>query len=138
VKTNYRILIVDKDPRICRLIRRYLEHDGYGLDIAVNGKDMLRKLSEANVDLILLDALLPAEDSFTFVKELRAVANIRIIKLVDNLGAFVKVPELEFDADDYVMKPLNENELLASVRRVLRDISPKGVESNLANQTKPT
>lgn len=129
METRYQILIVDNDPRICRLIQRYLEQEGYRLDTATSLKEMLRKLTEVKIDLILLDAQIPEKASFTLANELSAFPNVQIILVTDNVDARANVLGLEFGADDYVKKPLNEMELLARVRRVLRRGSTKGLLS---------
>lgn len=125
MEKHRRILIVDDDPRICRLLRRYLEQEGYGIDIASNGKEMRAKLAVAMVDLVLLDIRLPDEDGFTLVKELQALPNLAVIMVTGKSDPLDKVLGLELGADDYVTKPFNERELLARVRSVLRRASPE-------------
>jgi two-component system OmpR family response regulator len=118
------VLIVDDDPRICRLLERYLEQEGYATDTASSGEEMREKLNGLKVDLVLLDIRLPDEDGFTLVKELRALPNLAVIMVTGKSDPLDKVLGLELGADDYVTKPFNERELLARVRSVLRRASP--------------
>lgn len=126
------ILIVDDDPRICRLLQRYLEHEGYRIYTASDGKEMRLRLTEAEVNLILLDIRLPDEDGFTLVKELRTLPNLAIIMVTGKDDPLDKVLGLELGADDYVTKPFNDRELLARVRSVLRRTSQQNPVSEVA------
>jgi DNA-binding response OmpR family regulator len=120
MEKSHTILIVDDDPRICRLLQRYLEQEGYRIYTASSGKEMRQKLAESRVNLVLLDVRLPDEDGFTLVKELRARSNLAVIMVTGKSDPVDKVLGLELGADDYVTKPFNERELLARVRTVLR------------------
>lgn len=117
---DHSILIVDDDPRICRLLRRYLEVEGYRVDTAASGQAMRRLLAERPVDLVLLDVRLPDEDGFTLVRELRGLSDVAVIMVTGKTDPFDKVLGLELGADDYVTKPFDHRELLARVRSVLR------------------
>lgn len=114
------ILVVDDDARICRLLQRYLEQEGYSLYTASSGSEMRSKLAELQVDLVLLDVRLPDEDGFTLLKELSALPSLATIMVTGKADPFDKVLGLELGADDYVTKPFNERELLARIRSVLR------------------
>jgi len=114
------ILIVDDDPRICRLLQRYLEQEGYGTETASSAEKMRKKLAKVKVDLVLLDIRLPDEDGFTLLKELRSLPHLAVIMVTGRSDPFDKVLGLELGADDYVTKPFDERELLARVRSVLR------------------
>ena len=127
-----RILIVDDDPRICRLLQRYLELEGYRIDAAASGEEMRKKLAEVKVDLVLLDIRLPDEDGFTLLKELRALPNLAVIMVTGKSDPLDKVLGLELGADDYVTKPFDERELLARVRSVLRRASAEQPRSKVA------
>ena len=132
MEQRYTILIVDDDPRICRLIQRYLEQEGYRICTASSGKEMRQKLAEVKVDLILLDIRLPDEDGFTLAKELSSLPNLAIIIVSGKSDPRDKVLGLELGADDYVTKPFDERELLARVRSVLRRASQKNPASEVA------
>ena len=132
MQKNNIILIVDDDPRICRLLQRYLEQEDYLVYTASNGKQMRQRLAEVKVNLVLLDIRLPDEDGFTLVKELRALPSLAIIMVTGKADPLDKVLGLELGADDYVTKPFNDRELLARVRSVLRRASQEKPVSEVA------
>ncbi len=132
MRNSHNILIVDDDPRICRLLQRYLEQEGYRIYTASNGKEMRLRLAEVKVNLVLLDIRLPDEDGFTLVKELRVLPNVAIIMVTGKDDPLDKVVGLELGADDYVTKPFNDRELLARVRSVLRRTSQENPVSEVA------
>jgi DNA-binding response OmpR family regulator len=122
---NHAILIVDDDPRIRRLLQRYLETEGYRTYTAASGDEMRKKLSESLIDIVLLDVRLPDADGFSLVRELRALPNLGVIMVTGKSDPLDKILGLELGADDYVTKPFDERELLARVRSVLRRASEK-------------
>jgi DNA-binding response OmpR family regulator len=117
------ILVVDDDPRLCRLVSRQLTREGYSVRTAAGGEDMRRLISEARPDLVILDLMLPGEDGFSLARELRAHSNVGIVMLTGKADTVDKIVGLEIGADDYVTKPFDERELLARVRSVLRRVS---------------
>jgi two-component system OmpR family response regulator len=121
--SSFKILIVDDDPRICRLLARYLIQEGYTVSAAANGKEMRQQLAEIAPDLVLLDLRLPGEDGLTLARQLRAKSDIAIIILTGKSDTIDKIVGLEIGADDYVTKPFDERELLARIRSVLRRFS---------------
>jgi two-component system OmpR family response regulator len=126
------ILIVDDDPRICRLLQLYLEQEGYRIYTASSGEEMRQKLAALQVNLVLLDVRLPDEDGFTLVKELSAISNLAVIMVTGRSDPLDKILGLELGADDYVTKPFDERELLARVRTVLRRSSREPPASGAA------
>ena len=121
VKEAERILVVDDDPRICRLLNRFLTVEGYVVDSAPNGHVMLRALRSEPFDLVILDLRLPGgEDGLSLARRMRAETNAALIMLTGRSDAVDKVIGLELGADDYVTKPFDRRELLARIRSVLR------------------
>ncbi len=114
------LLIVDDDERICRMLRRYLEQEGYSVDTAVDGPSMWEKLNQRQPNLIILDLMLPGVDGLTLARELRAKSKVGIIILTGKNNPIDTVVGLEVGADDYVTKPFDSRELLARIRSVLR------------------
>ncbi|MCG6860459.1 MAG: response regulator transcription factor [Chromatiaceae bacterium] len=114
------VLVVDDDPRICRLLGRYLEQEGYRVLTASSAAEMRQQLAVIQVDLVLLDVRLPDDDGFSLVKELSTVPELAIIMVTGRSDPFDKVLGLELGADDYVTKPFDQRELLARIRSVLR------------------
>lgn len=114
------ILVVDDDPRICRVLAHYLGRERYGVRTALDGEQMRRRIAEKPPDLVVLDLILPDEDGLTLARELRAHSDVPIIILTGKTGTADEVAGLEVGADDYITKPFDERNLLAHVHSVLR------------------
>ena len=114
------ILIVDDDPRICRLVARYLKREGYSVRTASSGTEMRSRIAEEPPHLVILDLMLPDEDGFSLAREIRAKSNVGIVMLTAKNDTVDKIVGLEIGADDYITKPFDERELIARVRSVLR------------------
>ena len=125
--TGAKVLIVDDDERLCRLLSRYLTREGYSVREAANGDEMRARLAAEPVDLIRLDLILPDEDGLSLARELRSESDVAIIMLTGKTDTIDKIVGLELGADDYITKPFDERELLARMRTVLRRTA-KGVE----------
>ena len=117
---NKKILFVDDDRRLCRLVKRYLEHGGYEVSCATCGEELLDQLNQQNYALLLLDIMLPGKDGLTLAQEIRTRSDTPIIFLSAKADVEDKVYGLEVGADDYITKPFEEKELLARVQCVLR------------------
>ena len=126
--TGARVLIVDDDERLCRVLSRYFTREGYSVREAANGDEMRARLAEGPADLILLDLILPDEDGLSLARDLRAESDIAIIMLTGKTDTIDKIVGLELGADDYITKPFDERELLARMRTVLRRTA-KGADS---------
>jgi DNA-binding response OmpR family regulator len=119
------ILIVDDDPRVRDMVRRYLGENGFDVSEAPDADAMRSTLDTERVDLVLLDLNLPVESGLTAAKRLRETSNVPIIMLTAK-GEFVdRVVGLEIGADDYMTKPFHLRELLARIRSVLRRIDDR-------------
>ncbi|MCX6046643.1 MAG: response regulator transcription factor [Chloroflexi bacterium] len=118
-----RILMVDDDRDIVRVVRGYLEQAGYEVLAAYEGESALHMLRSGHPDLLLLDLMLPHRDGWELTRLIRAdsaLANIPIIMLTARIEDTDKILGLELGADDYVTKPFNPREVLARVRAQLR------------------
>ena len=118
--TGARVLIVDDDERLCRVLSRYLTREGYSVREAINGDEMRARLAEEPVDLILLDLILPDEDGLSLARDLRADSDVAIIMLTGKTDTIDKIVGLELGADDYITKPFALRELLARINAVMR------------------
>lgn len=117
-----RILVVDDDPQIRRIMRTTLPGAGYEVDDAKTGEEALDKLRQFRPDLVLLDINMPGMGGLAACKAIRADSNAAIIMLtVHNTEAY-KVEALDAGADDFVTKPFGTPELLARIRAALRRI----------------
>jgi DNA-binding response OmpR family regulator len=115
-----RILVVDDDVRICRLLMRILMAEGYAIETLGNGEAMWRTLRTRTFDLIILDLRLPGEDGLTLARQLRSESDVPLIMLTGKCEPVDKVVGLEIGADDYVTKPFDRHELIARIRSILR------------------
>jgi len=117
---SYRVLLVEDDLEISQMLREVLSENGLTPFAAGSAQEMDRLLKQQDVDLVVLDVMLPGEDGFSICRRLRAVSGVPIIMLTA-LGEDVdKIVGLEIGADDYVTKPFNSRELVARIRALLR------------------
>jgi len=114
------VLVVDDDPRICRVLAHYLGQEGYEVRTALDGEEMRRRIAEGPPDLVILDLMLPDEDGLTLARELRAHSDVPIIILTGKTGTTEEVAALEVGADDFITKPFDKRNLLAHVHSALR------------------
>jgi two-component system, OmpR family, response regulator len=114
------ILMVDDDREIRELVGRYLKNRDYRVTLARDGKEMRRTLAKWNIDLIILDLMLPGEDGLALCRDLRTGSDIPVIMLTAMGGETDRIVGLEMGADDYLPKPFNPRELLARIKAVLR------------------
>jgi DNA-binding response OmpR family regulator len=115
-----RILVVDDEERMVRFIRLNLEHDGFLVSEAFNGKQAIQRLRDATPDLILLDVMMPDLDGFEVLQMIREISNVPVIMLTAKGEEDDRVRGLELGADDYVTKPFSPRELVSRVKAVLR------------------
>lgn len=115
-----RILVVDDEERMVRFIRMNLEHDGFQVGEAFNGKQAIQKIRDFTPDLILLDVMMPDIDGFDVLETIRDFSNVPVIMLTAKGEEDDRVRGLEHGADDYITKPFSPRELVARVRTVLR------------------
>ncbi|MCI0485961.1 MAG: response regulator transcription factor [Blastocatellia bacterium] len=115
-----RILVIDDDPKIVASIKLYLEHAGFAVAIAYNGREALEQARAHLQDLIVLDLMLPEIGGLDVCRILRAESDVPIIMLTARTTEEDKLRGLDLGADDYVSKPFSPRELVARVRAVLR------------------
>jgi two-component system OmpR family response regulator len=114
------ILVVDDDSQVRQLIGRFLRENGYRVTGVRDGREMRSTLASADVDLIILDLMLPGTSGLDLCRELRASSSLPIIMLTAKGEDTDRIVGLEVGADDYLPKPFNPRELLARIRAVLR------------------
>jgi two-component system KDP operon response regulator KdpE len=115
-----RILVVDDEPQIRRVLRSALASRGYEVHDARTGEDALESIRESRFDLILLDVNMPGMSGLAACREIRASSEVAIIMLTVSDSEGDKVAALDAGADDYVTKPFGTPELLARIRAALR------------------
>jgi two-component system, OmpR family, KDP operon response regulator KdpE len=117
-----RILAVDDEPQIRRVLRTTLTDAGYEVDDAKTGEEALEKVREFRPDLVLLDMNMPGMGGLAACREIRADLNIAIIMLTVRNAEADKVNALDAGADDFITKPFSTPELLARIRAALRRV----------------
>ncbi|ALS27727.1 two-component system response regulator [Paenibacillus sp. 32O-W] len=117
---NQLILVVDDEERIRRLLKMYLEKEGYRIEEAEDGETALRMATASDYDLILLDVMLPGIDGIEVCSRLRQVKATPVIMLTAKGEEMNRVQGFEVGADDYVVKPFSPREVIYRVKAVLR------------------
>ena len=115
-----KILIVDDDSNIAELISLYLTRECYETKTAGDGQEALRLFKIFQPDLILLDIMLPGMDGYQICREIRTESDVPIMMLSAKGEVFDKVLGLELGADDYMIKPFDNKEMVARVKAILR------------------
>ncbi len=139
-----KILVVDDEPEITRLVRAYLERAGFAVVTAAEGREALAVFRRERPNLVVLDLNLPGLDGLDVCREMRRASDVPIIMLTARLEETDRLIGLELGADDYVVKPFSPREIVARVRAVLRRaegtpvrpevISASGVALDLARR----
>jgi two-component system response regulator MprA len=120
------VLIVDDDRHITEMLRRALGYEGYSVDVALRGNEALSKALEHPPDLVILDLNLPGVDGIEVCRRLRAGGNqVPILMLTAKDAIADRVAGLDTGADDYLVKPVALDELMARVRALLRRRNPE-------------
>ncbi len=114
------VLVVDDEQEIRDIVTEYLEKEGVRVLGAADGASMWRRLEEHDIDLIVLDVLLPDANGFTLMRDLRRSYDTPVILLTGKSDSIDKIVGLELGADDYLPKPFELRELLARMRSVWR------------------
>jgi len=116
----FRILMIDDDVKLCRLIRDYLQPLGYRVSIANTGQDGLTLASGEAFAAIILDVMLPGMNGLEVLKRLRETSNVPVLMLTGRGEEPDRIVGLELGADDYLPKTFSTRELLARLRAVIR------------------
>ena len=118
--TRTRILVVEDDRTTAESVRLYLEHEGFEVTLAFNGRQALEEVERVRPDLLVLDLMLPQLDGNEVCRRVRAERDVPIIMLTARSTEDDVLAGLTLGADDYVTKPFSPRELVARVKTVLR------------------
>ncbi len=119
-----KILIVDDEKLLVKGMKFNFEQEGFEVESAYDGEEALRLSRDKNLDLIILDLMLPKLDGLSVCQKIREFSNIPIIMLTAKTEDMDKILGLEYGADDYITKPFNILELKARVKAIMRRVTP--------------
>lgn len=122
-ESTFRLLVVDDEDRIRRLLKMYLEREDYVIDEAANGEDALELALSNDYDAILLDLMMPGKDGIEVCKELREKKATPVIMLTAKGEEVNRVQGFEAGTDDYIVKPFSPREVVLRVKALLRRAS---------------
>ena len=122
---KFRILIVDDEADIREPLAEYLTRNDLTVAMSVSAAEARAEIAQREVDLIILDIMMPGEDGLSLCRDLRARSNVPIILLTARTDDIDRIIGLEMGADDYIGKPFAPRELLARIRAVLRRTGPR-------------
>ena len=114
------ILIVDDEPKIADVLRKYLQAEGYSASVLHTGETALETIRSLRPDAVLLDVMLPGQDGISILRELRTVSNVPVLLVTARVEEIDRLLGLEHGADDYICKPFSPREVVARVKAVLR------------------
>ncbi|MEJ8568426.1 response regulator transcription factor [Elongatibacter sediminis] len=123
------ILIADDDTELADLLRQFFESEGFAVRLAHDGRAALSEAESDEVDLVILDVMMPEMNGLDVLKELRKDKDLPVIMLTARGDDLDRILGLELGADDYVPKPCNPRELLARIRAVMRRSEGSGGHS---------
>jgi two-component system OmpR family response regulator len=123
------LLIVDDDLELCSMLMEYLTPEGFAATTAGTGTAALQALSQAPVDLVVLDVMLPELSGFEVLRRIRTASRVPVIMLTARGEEVDRVVGLEMGADDYLAKPFSPRELVARIRAVLRRVPGEGASA---------
>jgi two-component system phosphate regulon response regulator OmpR len=121
-----RVLIIDDDEKLRKLLKEYLEGNGFKVLTLADGSDVKKTLQRESPEIVILDIMLPGKDGLEVLKEIRMDGSIPVIMLTAKGDQTDRIVGLELGADDYLPKPFNPRELLARMKAVLRRVVPEG------------
>lgn len=119
------ILIIEDEQKIARFLQLELEHEGYAVKVAYDGLKGYEMACEPDIDLVILDLMLPGLSGIEVCRRLRKVSQVPVIMLTAKDDVSDKVMGLDMGADDYLTKPFAIEELLARIRVALKRSLPK-------------
>ena len=123
------ILVVDDEPTVREVIRRYLERDGFTVREAADGQTALTEIESGQPDLIILDLMLPGVDGLAITRQIRQKQTTPIIMLTAKGEPSDRIYGLDLGADDYMAKPFSPQELVSRIRAVLRRSTDEATRS---------
>lgn len=132
--SKIRVLIIDDDPKLCRLVKDYLEPMGYEVESAQTGPSGLEKVLSEEYQAVILDVMLPGMDGFEVLRRIRQSSTVPVLMLTALGDESDRIVGLEIGADDYLPKTFSTRELLARLRAVTRRSTLTTNQTQAANE----
>ncbi|HUL10553.1 MAG TPA: response regulator, partial [Methylococcaceae bacterium] len=126
-----KILVIDDEPSIIKLVTAYLKPEGYEVLTATDGSSGLKAARAFKPDIVILDVMLPGMDGLELLTRLRRESQVYVILLTAKTEETDKIVGLSIGADDYVTKPFSPRELTARVKAALRRIQSSASDTNV-------
>jgi two-component system response regulator BaeR len=133
--TCKRILIVEDEAKIAKLLEDYLVDAGYSVDVLCDGTNAVEQILYDNPDCVVLDIMLPGKDGLTICRELRRNSDIPIVMITAKVDEIDRLLGLELGADDYICKPFSPREVVVRIRNILRRVGLMEVSTSLEKPT---
>src|SRR5215469_5257501 len=121
-----RILVIDDDAELCKLVTRFLMHEGFAVRWVSGGTAGIEQALGEDYALILLDVMMPDADGFEVLRRIRQSSRTPVLMLTARGDTHDRIRGLEMGADDYLPKPFDPAELAARIRAILRRSAPQG------------
>jgi DNA-binding response OmpR family regulator len=131
-----RVLVVDDDIELCRLVSRYLKREGFTVEVVYSGKEGLEQALSREHAIVVLDVMLPDMKGFEVLQLVRAHSRMPVLMLTARGDEHDRILGLEMGADDYLPKPFNPRELSARIDAILRRSPPGLAEANAGPMTR--
>lgn len=125
------ILIADDNKQILSILSNYAKKEGYAPLLALDGEQALDIFNSHDIDIVLLDVMMPKLDGFSVCREIRKVSNVPVIMVTARGEDYERIMGLDNGADDYIIKPFSPAEVMARIRAIMRRIDRGGGESTV-------
>jgi DNA-binding response OmpR family regulator len=126
-----KILVVDDEPQILKVLQAYLEKEGYLVITSMDGRQALKIFTHENPTFVILDLNLPGMDGLEVCREIRHESSVPILMLTARVEEVDKLIGLELGADDYVVKPFSPREVVARIKTILKRVNAGETKSEL-------
>ena len=130
-----RVLVIDDDVELCRLVTRFMTGEGFTIDCVTSGADGVQRVLSGDYALVMLDVMMPDMNGYDVLRRIRAASRTPVLMLTARGDTLDRVLGLEMGADDYLPKPFDPSELAARIRAILRRARPQPAGSSAQPST---
>lgn len=122
------ILLVEDEEKLRKVLKLYLEKEGFKVDEAMDGEEAIEKFSKDVHSIVILDVMLPKRDGWSTLRQIRKISDVPVIMLTARGEEEDKIFGFELGVDDYVVKPASPREIVARIKAILKRVSRKSSE----------